>query len=835
MKMNVRNWMLSTVLLLTTLTACHDDDAPDGPDDRNGWVVTLVGDSAGDGLAFSRLASYERLRVSIDGYDAERDGAVVITPTEDWLTVDGDTLTADSLILLQTTTNDDSRQRTASLVFSSAKNPLVRAHVEVSQLSKSQQDTNGSDAQSALYVGYGYDIYAALDNPMSVRTKRPIIDLENLAANSDVFNFEAIHDSRLSTLETNSYAATSIYEMATTLTNSSSNSDIEIAGCVQTCKRTLDASTEVNVSEQIIGYGVMMKTVASRALDKGALLYLRKYDEEDINSNRLSLSYEFKQELLKIRALRGDARRKKVTDLLLEYGTHIVLQADLGGKIDYTFTMDRSRSYRADTEVAEEVKYTVGQISKEDRTTGLTEVSSKKNQKDALQLWGGSAESRQLLQSDIKKLDKQGQIPPEHMQKWLASINYSAALANDDNLDVVHFELMPLWDLVPSDMRQDFLDATLLLAQRSDCQLPARVLGTDIYSFDPQKENDLFNFSGVTDDRSLCRLLYYEDEPVLQVCSEYVPKIRTDERVVVAYPIYGHKVRLNQGIFIGDGIHQPAMVSFSGSDSYINPIDTLKPGTRISRFYYVNGTLLMKNPSTLDVLKGRKRRVMDDVLMLYASGSGRGTTYRHPIVKIGSTFWTRHDINHAMLFAESADGKSTDEVHDGVLYAQFQWAPNSEFIGYNGWTWGYMPNTFFSGRPNTSWYLPTPEQVSELNAFLGFNPKALFKGQVSGFNAQFNGYYGWSDILSKNAYFPGRQREKRYAGELNVISSTSSTAYADACLLVLKPDYTMLLVNDKSNTGALGTRWRDNFFPVRPVRGWMFSYPTLAEITKNTR
>lgn len=824
--------LLALVTMMVTLTACHEDDVPDSPG-QGAWVVTLVGDSSG--TPFTQLASYERLRVNIEGYDAERDGAVVVTPTEEWLTVDGDTLTADSLLLLQTTTNDEGRQRTATLVFSSAKNPLATACVEVSQLSKSQQDTNGADAQSVLYVGYGYDIYAALDNPMSVRTKRPVIDLENLVANSDIFNFEAVHDSRLSTMETHTYAATSIYEMATTLTNSSSNSDIEIAGCVLTCKRTLDASTEVNVAEQIIGYGVMTKTVASRALDKGALLYLRKYDEEDVNSNRLSLSYDFKQRLMKLRTLRGDARKKGVSDLLLEYGTHIVLQADLGGKIDYTFTMDRSRSFRADTEVNEEVRYTIGQISQTDRTMGLKEVSSKKNQKDALQMWGGSKASRQLLQDDIRKLDQQGQIPPEHMQQWLASINYSAALANDDNLDVVHFELMPLWDLVPSDLRQDFLDATLLLAQRSDCQLPARVMGTDIYSFDPLRENDLFNFHGVTDDRSLCRLLYYEKQPILEVCSEYVPKIRTDERVTMAYPIYNGKIRMNQGLFLGDGLHQPALVSFSGSDCYVNPIDTLATGTRISRFYYVNGTLMMKNPSTMAVLKGKERRVTDDVLMLYASGSGRGTTYRHPIVKIGSVFWTRRDINHAMLFAERQDGKATDEVRDGVLYAQFQWAPNNEFLGYNGWTWGYKPNTFFAEKPNTSWYLPTPDQVQELNAYLGFNPKALFKGQVSGFNAQFSGYYGWSDILSKNAYFPGRQREKRYAGELNVISSTSSTAYADACLLVLKPDYTMLLVNDKSNTGALRTRWRDNFFPVRPVRGWMFSYPTLAEITKNTR
>lgn len=825
--------LMCALLSTATLTGCHDDDDAIVPENGT-WTVSADG---GADVQLSRLASYERVTVNISGYDAERDGAVVISSTEDWLSVTSDTLAADSVVLLQTTTNDENGRRTASLVFTSVNNPTLRGVLPVSQLSLAEQDANGADARSELYVGYGYDIYAALDNPMSVRTKRPIINLENLAANSGVYNFEAIHDSRMATTTVESYSATSIHEMATVLTGTSSNSDIDIVGSVETCKRALNAAMNVDITEQNFGYGVMTKTVASRTLDMGALTFLRGIDNEDANSNRLSLTYDFKSRLWEIENMQGQQRRNAINALLLEYGTHVVVQADLGGKIDYAFTLQRERSFRTDAEVREEVRYTIGQLGKSDRTEGLQEVSSSKSATGAIQILGGSAESRRLLQSDIAKMkdNAQGQLSPENMQKWLASISYSAALANDENLDVVHFNLMPVWDLVPTSLRRDFLDATLLMAQRSDCKLPAQALGTDIYMMNPVKDNTLFSFKNVKDDGSLCRLLYYENTPVLQVCSEYVPKIRTDARITVAYPIYKQHIRLNQGLFVGDGVHQPAFVSFSGSTCYVNPIDTIPQGQYVKAFYYVNGTLQIKNPTGLTVLTGKQRRVQNDELILYSSDARGGVTHRHPIVKIGSLFWTRHDIDHQMYFAEKASDPSMDQIYDDVLYAQFQWSPNNEFLAYNGWTWGYKPNTFFEGNPNMSWFLPTPAQVKELNAYLDFNPKALFKGQVSGFNAQFSGYYGWSDIMNQNKYFAGRQREIRYKGELNVISSSNAKSYADACLMVLKPDYTIQQIDDTTNRTVYRMEWRNNFYPVRAVRGWMYEYPTWTTITKNLR
>lgn len=396
-------------------------------------------------------------------------------------------------------------------------------------------------------------------------------------------------------------------------------------------------------------------------------------------------------------------------------------------------------------------------------------------------------------------------------------------------------------------MRMDFLNATLLMAQRSDCAYPQSFLGTDIYEINPYgTDADLFTFPAAvpaasasgslfdTPDASLCRLLYYDGEPILEVCSEYVPKIRTDERVTVVYPIYKQHIRMNQGIFIGDGVHQPAYVGFSDAESYVNPLEESRPGDLVDKLYYVNGNLLLANPTSIAGLTGKDRQVKPDVLQLYTDDASGYITHQHPIVKVGGCFWTRYDIQHEMLFSRENQNSSLDKMVDGVLYTRFQWTPNKLFTRRNGWTFDYDPNTFYETNPNRKWYLPTTAQVTGLYRFLGFNPKALFHGQQSGWEAQFNGYYGWADIMDGNKYFPGQEILLRYKGELNVICSKDSKTDIGACLMVIDKNYKLHLIDDNTYDTTNWDEWRTNYYPVRPVRSIMFEYPTLKTIQENT-
>lgn len=800
------------------LSACCK--TPD-PLPEEGWTVRVVTGAAEEGVpTLGWRASFESLSVSLEG-PTEETGAVCVTSSEDWLRLTEDTLPADGIVAFSVKANGSGRRRSATLTFADAANPALRASLEVVQLSTADNDQNGDEAREVLYIGYGYDVYKALDNPMAVRARVPILDYAQLSGLNAGDIYMVVTDSHLSRLEMKYVSANSIHAYGEELTRQqTSDTENDIQGCREDCidaADCVDQETAGNLEQQNYGHGSLEKAVAARVVDKGALMDLHR-------RGLIPFTEDYNDRIREIRRSSGAQRSRLIEETLVDFGTHVIIQTDLGGRIDYNFTMSKAVGFNSYEEMQQEVEYTLGRITDSERS-GNRNVSSSKQAEGAITVKGGSTATRSILQGDIGSLPPSGQIPPAHLTDWLASINYSDAPERDPNLEVIHFELMPVWDLVPRDLRQSFLDATLLLIQRSDCKLPADFIGTDIYELDTN-DPGLFDFSRVGDDGSLCRLLYHDGVPVLEVCNEYVPKIRTDERVTIVYPIYRQHIRLNEGLFIGDGVHQPAFVGFSGADCYVRPFEDMPPGSRIGRFFYVNGNLALKNPSTA-TLSGKDPRIEED-LFYFTYGA---KTYKKPIVKIGSQFWTRQDLDHKMGFSPSPNSGSptTDEyVIDGVLYTRFDYDVHRTVMEDNEWIWGKKTNDFFNDRPNMLWYLPRTRNVADLYEFLGFNPKALFPSQVSGFNACFNGYRGINDILHDNSAFPDHQDRIRYKGEINVIATRDDEGddYSAPLLMVLDRNYNLTL---REYWGD----WHEDCYPVRPTRGVQFDYPDLATINKN--
>ena len=838
------------------LNGCHEDDIT--VPGTEPWVASVVG-ADGEEVTLAWRASYESLTVSIqgcgletravlvsllDGETAENtpggsqpqggaahgDSAVGGSPADSWLTLASDTLAADSIVAFATTTNDTGQRRTATLVFTDANDASRSTTITLTQLSSADGETNGADARADLYVGYGYDIYKALESPMAVRTKEPIIDLDYLRQQNIAARYEVVQDCHLSRTETRYVTTNDIHAFGKNLSEQQTNdTDNHFEGCRENCitAEELIASAKGRLEHNNFGHGSFEKAVAARVIDRAALLDLQR-------TRGVPFTSTFSTRLYHIQHATGSQRTKLVEQLLVDFGTHVVIQADLGGRIDYTMAMAKTTAFNSVQEMQEEIDYTLGRIADNDRKSDRQPTTSK-SQSGAITVAGGSAATRRQLEADIRGLDGDAQINPSHITDWLASIEYSAATELDPNLEVIHFELIPLWDLVWSDLRDDVRNATFRMASRSDCALPASFTGTDIYAIQPDgRDKDLFTFpgggpeadaSGTVAEKSLCRLLYFDGEPVLEVCSEYVTKIRTDARVTVAYPIYKQHIRMNQGLFLGDGIHTPALVGFSGADSYVYPFPDLYPGDKINTFYYVNGNLLLDNPTNVSGLTGKDRTVQDDYFYFVYGAK----TYKHPIVKIGSQFWTRHDLDHKMGFTPTPNSgrpKADEFLEDGVLYACYQYDIHRTVMADNEWTWGYVPNTYYDGNPNTRWFLPSAYDVQYLYTYLGFNPKALYPGQVSGFEARFNGYKGINDLIN-NRTFADNEKAVRYKGEYNVIATRNKDLSVDAILLVLDKNYHFTPYQ------ALGD-WHEDYYPVRPVRGFMFEYPTLETIEENS-
>ena len=50
--------------------------------------------------------------------------------------------------------------------------------------------------------------------------------------------------------------------------------------------------------------------------------------------------------------------------------------------------------------------------------------------------------------------------------------------------------------------------------------------------------------------------------------------------------------------------------------------------------------------------------------------------------------------------------------------------------------------------------------------------------------------------------------------------------------MILHPDYRIEMIDDTSFRNSYRFEWRNNFYPVRAVRGFMFEYPMLTTIIK---
>ena len=839
MKSKLTIW-ITMAMMAFGLSSCHDDMDDLQPVPAMQWTVSLATIDDGsrhDPSQLSRYASYESVTVTISGLTADT-RAVIVTSDAQWLKVQHDTLATDHIVTFTTTDNNTDRRRTVTLTFTDADHPALQGTLTLTQLSAADQDENGDDARANLYVGYGYNIYAALESPMSVRTTDPILDMTHIRLMESMNAYHLIQDCHLSYTTMNYSAVNTVQALGEDLSErQTKDAETTFQGCVQDCQTAIDlmeGDAKGNLDQNNYGQGSLEKAVAARVIDRGMLQAL-------VRSGNLPLSNAFEYALQEIRrqVKAGGDGRELTVQTLRRFGTHLVTQVDLGGRIDYIFTMSKHASFNTKQEMEQEIKYTLGQISDDERNGMNLSTTSSKTADGAIKIHGGSDQARQVLESDIKDKQFKGQLKPSHVTEWLATINYSDHLTLDEDLDVIHFELMPLWDVVPPDLRQLFLDETMRMVQDSDCQLPASELGTDMYEFDTDKWPQLFDFSRATADSTLCRLIYMDynvksnqgigsaiekptGDPVLLVCSEYVPKIRTDERVTIVYPLYDQKLRMNQGLFLGDGIHQPAWVGFKGSDCYVNLIDDLPPGYCITKFWFVHGNLSLKNPTNLEGLKGTNPIVAGDYFYYIFAD-----TFRHPIVKIGSNFWTRSDVYYEMGFTDDPDsGTNPNDEHivDGTLYARFYYDIGIYQREDNGWLWGNDPNQYYTDKPNMKWYMPRVSEIEALYAYLGFNPKALYQGQQSGFDAQFHGYYGVHDLLNNTGF--GTNNAVRYRDQYMFMASrTDDTDRAK--VLVLDRDYHLRLMEPR-------VTWADDYFPLRPVRGWMYTYPKWSEIIKNT-
>ena len=415
--------------------------------------------------------------------------------------------------------------------------------------------------------------------------------------------------------------------------------------------------------------------------------------------------------------------KEGIKRLIDDYGTHVIMSADLGGRVRRKMEVDISKitsSYDINAYVEASYEGAVDANAKVENDYKQSYESNKNAVDLNADVLGGEKKKADLLCST-------NGFNKENLQNWQESVDsLNMALVNFDSQS-----LKPLYELVDQSRSggqaryeelMEYIESGLANEQSG------YYCGTT-FKFDVPTFDDKYNSTLIKD-------VYLDGQWVSRICQEYVPKVNIDSRVTVIYPVINNQPRYNMGFYLGDGrSHKPARVSWSGTNESLFSYEDLKfenvktvymRGTSIKSVQPKNTTAVPTNDIRDAYLEGLRFDPSID-----ADRNGK-----YPLVKIFNKVWTRETYKHYVGSQVSTEYK-VEMDGNPVTGRNVCYYPGVAADGSN-WPSGWQVAS--SGED----YEPMLAKLVA-NGF-SYPARALFNRGVTGFELCFEGWFGrWTD------------------------------------------------------------------------------------------
>lgn len=405
-----------------------------------------------------------------------------------------------------------------------------------------------------------------------------------------------------------------------------------------------------------------------------------------------------------------DAGLKK---LVQYYGTHVVLNSRLGGRVRHSMTVDISKVTSAyDLKAFAEASYSgvlVNIGGSVDEKLKQSYESNKSNVNIKVNVVGGDESLSKMLTSNDG-------FTKENLDAWVQSVS-------EQNMALVGFDsnsLIPLYELVDETLTEaeDGVDGKKRKDELKKYIESDMASDPDFSSYDcgSVTEFDVCTFNGSDYNSSLIKTVELGGQLVGYICNEYIPLIDRTERVTVIYPVVSNTPRYNMGFFIGDSTHKPARVCWEGSTCTISEYPELDFGSA-KKLYLRGASVSAEQPDGTKTHPG----TLEDYRMKDLDGNW------YPLVKIFDHIWMRQDYKGVTL-------------RNGKQLESYQLRDTYYYRSRNGFS---FTDEYF---PPVGWRITTSEDflaiVNKLKANgIELPGKEFFGNGALGFASEGRGYY----------------------------------------------------------------------------------------------
>lgn len=696
--------MVCGVMTAATLTACTDDD-----DNSN--------DSQKESTLKSADLVVDRWAQSIS-YEVKGEGAWHIETTDDFFAVEPEEGTGPATVTIYMQNNNLDERKNGSFKVVYPANESQNQTVTVAQKWKGEYDANTPskyDTMNEIYaVGYSYDCTGEYASPNSVKLE--VFDTHRLWDQKRMLIDSALVEMTVSTV-----TGSSISELSNQLA-----AKAEIKGGFGAFKAEANSSFDMSqakkdIYEYAINYFDMQNRTARINLSRGQLRSKYMTSEAKAAINGTTPYY---------------AGVEGIVNLIADYGTHVVMNSRLGGRLRQTLRVDISEINNSyDIKAYAKASYGGVFVKAEGSVDEHFQSAYKENKQyidTRLSTLGGD-------NTKARKLNSQAGFTKDNLNEWAKSVNGSNSRLMGFGKDA----LVPLYELVDQVKYPERY--TLMKAYMEDLTDNAMFGNPEYSAYDCGTTTlvklPTFEKSNESCTTSLIHDIYLGGQRIGILCNEYIPIINTDSRVDVIYPVIGNKPRFNMGFYLGDPTHKPARVSWDGTSVAVEEYEDM-PFGRADSIYLRGATVSVEVGLGLQARKGYTepcclRAPMSKEASIHFTLLPGGL-FDYSLVKIFNKIWLRMD------YAQPVNG-SAERYH----------VRNGEYFGegeYYPWSAITIKNNLDSWLP-MGWHIASANEYKELKTVLDKYKISTFQGltaEKTGFWLKYQGWFWGPDSFNRS-------------------------------------------------------------------------------------